>query len=125
MNNERTKTQKVIYKLIKETSDGHITWGINSSSVKLEDDGEVIGKAYTTTFKDKIFRVYAYKYEAFDPAYNKLYTTNKVNLELIDYLGEVLWKFPFDNSINDLYQMIRYKVAKIDDLFDSFLDDDD
>lgn len=122
MNSEKYKVQKVIHKLIKATADGEISWSIShNSSVKLEEDGELIGKAYTTNYMGRIFRMYAFKYLMYQPDFDKFYKTTSKNLELIDFQNEVLWIFPFDNSINDLYDMVRYKVANVDQLLDDLL----
>lgn len=122
MNSEKYKVQKVIHKLIKATAEGEISWSIShNSSVKLEEDGELIGKAYTTNYMGRIFRMYAFKYLMYQPDFDKFYKTTSKNLELIDFQNEVLWIFPYDNSINDLYDMVRYKVANVDQLLDDLL----
>ncbi len=124
MNTDKSKIQKIIYKLSKSTIEDETMWSIDEhSKIKLSFDGEIIGKIYKCDFKGKFFRIYGFTYETYSPDFDKLYKTSGEALVLVDKRGELLWEFPYFNSITDLYETVKYKVAGVEDLLEDLLND--
>jgi|GEM_PF-1907632 len=123
--NEIDKNRLVITKLIQETQKGSIIWNSYvDEEIKLIDEGEVIDKVYTTEYKNRKFRMFRYKYKEYGGGFlgpDKDYWRSDVKLEILDKFDYPEWEFPSDNSLNDLYETVRYKVANVKSLFDDIL----
>lgn len=123
--NEIDKNRLVITKLIQETQRGSILWdSYVDDEIKLSDEGEVIGKIYSTEYKSRNFRMFKYKYKEysggmFTPAKESWHSD--VKLEILDNFNYPEWEFPSDNSLNDLYETVRYKDADVKSLIDDIL----
>lgn len=119
---EINKNRLVITKLIQETQKGNIAWESNANvEITLPHEGEVVDKVYFGSYKDKNFRIYRYRYREYTEEFDTLYWTSSIKLEILDEDDHPEWEFPSDNSLNDLYEAVRYKVADVASLIDDIL----
>jgi len=117
------KNSLVITKLIQETQRGTIIWesSTDKTGITLPFDGEVIDKIYISTLNDVRFRIFRFRFKEFDSDLVNFYFESSIRLEIIDNDGFSEWEFPSDNSLNDLYEAVRYKVADVNKLIDNIL----
>ena len=122
---EIDKKTLVITKLIQETQRGSIFWdSFITDTIKLSNEGEIIGKVYLTEYKNIKFRLYRYTFKEIKGGFFETYSERQlsdVKLEILDQYGDLDWEFPSDNSLEDLYEAVRYKVANVKGLFDEIL----
>ncbi len=119
---EANKNGMVITKLIQETQRGTIIWQPKKDQkIILPFDGEVIGKVYLTQYKGTNFRMFRFRYKDFESDLLTYYYDSAIRLEILDENGDLDWDFPSDNSLNDLYETVRYKVAGVNKLIDNIL----
>ena len=120
--NEIDKNKLAITKLIQETQKELIQWfSYYKKDISLPHDGEVVGKIYITKYKNRNFRLFRYKYKDYSSDFETFYWESEVKLEIVDDKGDSEWEFPIDNSLHDLYEAVRYKVADINTLIDEIL----
>lgn len=120
--NDEDQYIKVIIKLNRDTASEKVKWyTINNHSISLPHDGEIVGKVYRTPLKTKSFQIFRYKYQSYSPDYDSLYYTSSVKLEIVDERGNQEWEFPNDNTLNDLYETVRFKSNDVDSILSSFL----
>lgn len=119
---EVNKNRLVITKLIQETQRGSITWqAIIDENIVLPYEGEVIDKVYLTEYKGTRFRIFRFRYKDFESDLMNFSYSSAIRLEILDKNDNLDWDFPTDNSLDDLYETIRYKVADVNRLFDDIL----
>jgi hypothetical protein len=119
---EINKNSLVITRLIQETQKGNIIWeSIDDFDIVLPHEGEIVDKIYSGSFKNKKFRIYRYRYRTYTEEFDHLYWSSSIKLEILDDHDYPDWEFPSDNSLNDLYESVRYKVANIGGLIDDIL----
>jgi hypothetical protein len=118
------KTEKVtqlVLKLLKMTSNNEINW--NSYSVSNPDlpNGEtILDKIYSTILGQGKFRVYRYKYKFWIDE-EKFEWIQRIRLELIDSSGNTEFEFEYENSMNDLYEVIREQTSNVSNIIDDIL----
>ena len=119
------ESTKVIIKLNRDTASGKIKWNsIFNPDITLAHDGEIVGKIYRTPFRGKYFQIYKFKYKTYSEEFNEMYHTSDIKLEIVDNRGEQEWEFANDNILTDLYETVRYKSSNVDEMLNSFLNDE-
>jgi len=120
--NELDKNRLLMTKLIQETQKDTLIWHSSSDkNIVLSFDGEIVDKIYTTTFKGTRFRLFRFKYKDYDSSLVSYFYQSAVRLDIIDYNDNAEWSFPLDNSLNDLYETVRFKVSNVDNIIDDLL----
>jgi hypothetical protein len=120
--NETDKNRLVITKLIQETQKDTIIWNsFPDKRITLPHDGEIIDKVYTSIFKGKHFRLFRYRHKDYSSDFDTLYWSSSIKLEITDKDGFSEWEFPYDNSLNDLYEAVRYKVSGFNEFINELL----
>lgn len=119
MKNE--KLTQFIIKLIKLTRSEELTWTPYIPKDKeLPGGGVILDKGYETTISDRNIVLYRYKYKYYTDEFNFDWFT-KINLELQDSDGHTDYVFDFNNSMNDLYDIVREQTSEVLDIIDEFL----
>ncbi len=112
---------KAILNLLRLTLDKVVTWeeaDANLIELQLNGDFEVLGKAYRTNYKGKLFRTYKCR--------KKIYTNVSrwkycAELEVINDEQKLVWTFPQTSVTDDLYDTIHYRMADASDIYDVLL----
>ena len=135
MSKSDERNTKAILKLIELTQRGNLNWQLwNKDSVNLKNN-ETIGPVFVTKYNEKLLRIYEKTILVTQSDEGDLsaivnisigrtypYYLRLIHLEVID--GEdVLWEFPNDSALDELYSEIKYKVSGVADLIDSLLND--
>ncbi|WKN43798.1 hypothetical protein [Tunicatimonas pelagia] len=130
---DREKAGKAVVKLIKETIDDRLKWSVVSQKLNMLESkvGLVVGRVYTTAYRENSFRLYQYQPVQHEYSYVS-FTTKKrkqeviIRLELLESTSEeALWTFPPDTvGLSDLYNTVRLKTTNIDKILDDILADD-
>ncbi|MDI1254542.1 MAG: DUF3395 domain-containing protein [Flavobacterium sp.] len=110
-----------VIKLIKLTKGKEIKW---SSEVPADRDlimyEKILDKVYTVTVGQAHFRLYKIKYQSFIDEYEYIWL-EKVKFESIDFEGNVEYGFEYDNSFNDLYEIVREQSSNINIIIENIL----
>ena len=115
------KLSQFIIKLIKLTKSNELTWDSTSPRETELPNGEVIlDKLYETTVNDREFRLYRYKYKYYRDEYDFEWS-QKIRLELLDDDGNTDFEFEYQNSMNDLYDIVREQTSNVSDFIDNVL----
>ncbi len=117
-----SKYLKIIVKLNRDTNEEKIYWEINRSIPLLSAHERLIDNVYTVKISDKNLRLFKYDYRYYldEDTYDWVRTCR---LEFIDIHGNSEWTFPNDlrNAIEDLYETVRFKTAKVDNFLNDYL----
>lgn len=110
-----------IVNLIKLTKGKEIKW---SSEVPADRElimyEKIVDKIYMVTVDQAYFRLYKIKYQSFMNEYESMWL-EKIKFELIDVEGNVEFEFEYDNSFNDLYEIVREQSSKINTIIENIL----
>lgn len=113
-----------IIKLNRLTKEDTVKWNISKiEPSSISGTEELNGLVYTATVLGRNFRLYKYLYRYYydEDSYNWL---EGYRLEFIDSNGNSEWAFPEnDQTVEDLYDSVRFKTSKVDEFMDDFLDD--
>lgn len=137
---DNDKLLDAIAKLIELTQDGKLRWSALPSSLidaLKETPYDRIAVAFQANYKDRYLRLYKRNYKvAYNPfstvaivqaAYydkeDSWYSTVVLQLTTSDDL--VLWSFPFETALWDLYRAVEYQVSKVKDFLDDLLSEQD
>lgn len=135
MEEKKDKNIEAIAKLITLTRDGKLHWISIDQSEVYKNEGDFIDSVFTTTYKEKILRLYRRKYKG--PSISaqissffsstvkttELQWHTEIILELIDASGRSLWSFPKEEILKDLLKTIKYKVSGADELISNLLNE--
>jgi hypothetical protein len=117
----KDKVTQFVLKLIKLTKNKEITWkGFIPLDTDLPNEEVILDKIYKTTVSDKQLHLYRYKFKYFIDEYEYQWV-QKVRLELIDSKGETDYVFKYENSMNDLYDIVREQASNVNQLIDDIL----
>ena len=122
--NDSKRITTLIVKLIRETKEESMQWKVNDIPVQLSGGAEVVGKVYTSVYRDRHFRMFKYR----DRYYTDVDTygwDEKIRLEVTDSQFNPEWPFPEEHALHDLYGVVSFQVAGISHLLDDILDKDD
>lgn len=119
MKNE--KFSQFVIKLIKMTRGGELEW----RSLSVQDDelpsGEfILDKIYQATINSRQFNLYRYKYKFFRDEFDFEWAT-RIRLELLDNAGYTDYEFEYNNSFDDLYDIVREQTSNVVDVIDDIL----
>lgn len=113
----------LIISLNRMTSENQISWDVlpPPNSIARGTDNLVPFYAQTSV-SGKLFGIYEYRYQFFNPEYENFFWSDGVSLIMLDYSGTVLWQ---DNNhaslLYDLLATIRRRVSGIDSVIDDIL----
>lgn len=115
------KLSQFIIKLIKLTKSNELTWeSISPRDTELPNGEVILDKLYETTVNDRDFRLYRYKYKYYRDEYDFEWS-QRIRLELLDNDGNTDFEFEYQNSMNDLYDIVREQTSNVSDFIDSIL----
>ncbi len=116
------KYRLVIIKLIQETQKGKMNWAAHSiKNIMLPTEGDVIDNVYVAKYLDKKMRIFRYSYKSYSEDFDTFYITSSVKLQLLGLNDIPDWEFPYDNTLDDLYDTVRFKVAGVKNFIDEVL----
>src|SRR5687767_6060412 len=119
MKNE--KVTQLVLRLIKMTSHNEIKWEPNNVySAELPNGEIILDKMYTTTLTNGRFRLYRYKLKYWVDE-DRFEWSQRIRLELIDKNGHVEYEFVYENSMNDLYDIVREQASNVSSILDEIL----
>jgi len=114
------KLTKFIVKLNKLTKEDVVKW---QPEILFEPyEGELVGKSYRTSYKDKRIRIF--KYRKRNNILSSAKWTIGHKLQFTNFLNDPEWDFPEENAIDDLYRSVIYKAENIEGFLDKFLDEE-
>lgn len=117
----REKTTQFVIKLIKLTRSGELDWVSNPVSNPLLANGEVIiDKIYKAVIDSNTLKLYRYTCKYFHDE-DEFEWVHRIRLELIDKRGDTDYEFDYDNSMNDLYDIVREQTSNVSEIVDDLL----
>ncbi len=139
-NTFKDKSIEAIAKLITMTRQKKLIWQeYDKSFIQKNNPDCIIESAYSTDYKDKIFRIYKIKYKTplSEDIFPYLATTalglnqDKINykwktriiLDLSNEKGDSLWTFPNEPILNDLYETVQFYSSGVHDIINDILND--
>lgn len=118
------EAQKVIIKINRDTKEDKIKWEVtHTTPTSLSGTEKLIDNVYVAKVSTKKVRLYKYEYKYFYDEEAFLWLEG-YRFEFIDFNDKSEWEFPRDNSIEDLYDSVRYKTSKVEDFFKDYLSDE-
>lgn len=117
----RDKVSQFLLRLIKLTQGGELTWESYAPiNVELPNSEIIIDKVYTSILGGRKIKLYKYKYKYYKDEYDFDWLQS-VRLELLDENDKADYEFEYQNSMNDLYDIVREQASKVLDLIDDVL----
>ena len=117
----KDKITQLVLKLIKLTKNNEVKWrSFIPAETELPNEEVIIDKIYESVINDKRFQLYRYKAKYFIDEY-EFQWVQRIRLELIDDKGETDYVFKFENSMNDLYDIVREQSSNVNQLIDDIL----
>lgn len=117
----KDKITQFVLKLIKLTKNNEITWrNFIPSETELPNEEVILDKVYESTINESRIQLYRYKAKYFIDEYEYQWV-QRIRLELIDNKGETDYVFKFENSMNDLYDIVREQSSNVNQLIDDIL----
>jgi hypothetical protein len=114
------KVSQFIIKLIKLTKSGELIWeSVGSEEIDMPL-GDILGKIYEATINNRRLQLYRYKIKYYNDEFDFEWI-QKIKLELLDDHGKPDYDFEYDNSINDLYNIVREHTSNVSDFIDDIL----
>ncbi|WP_208279767.1 hypothetical protein [Massilia oculi] len=121
------KTTTLLVKLNKLTSLNKINWTVEKpphSIAKGTDDH--IPLYISAFYKDKVFGIFQQRYQSYDGDHERFYWSERVVLAILDHEDNLLWEVDGNYSaLYDLFETVRRKVARVDDIIGDLINDDD
>lgn len=115
------KVTQLVLKLIKLTSNNEIKWDGNSVYSPELPNGEIIlDKIYKTAYSGGRFQIYRYKFKSWMDE-DRFEWSQRIRLELVDSQGHTDYEFEYENSMNDLYEIVREQASDVENLIDNIL----
>jgi hypothetical protein len=116
------KLTKFVISLIKATQSNELKWVSTSPPKKEALNGDVIlDKIYKAQIEgEKYLQLYRYKNLVWFDEFHSRWEAG-TRLELVDRNEEREYEFEYENSINDLYEIVREKTSGISKVVASFL----
>lgn len=115
------KVSQFVIKLIKLTRSGELTWeSFSSTDTELPNGEVVLDKVYSAKIGGKTFHLYRYKFKFYRDEYDFEWVP-RIRLELMDDNGKTDYEFEYDNSMNDLYDIVREQTSNVADIVDVLL----
>jgi hypothetical protein len=114
------KVSQFIIKLIKLTKTGELVWSSDVSTVIEMPIGELMGKVYEANINDRKLHIYRYKVKYYNDEVDYEWV-QKIKLELLDDHGKPDYEFEYDNSISDLYNIVREHTSNVAEFIDDIL----
>jgi len=119
---DQDRIAQLVLKLIKLTNTDKIEWkSLLPTDMKWrKDPGYLIDKVYRTQVNGKSFQLYRYKEKWYreEDDYEWIVSTR---LELIDENEYTDYEFEYSNSMNDLYEIVREKTSKAEEIINQIL----
>ncbi len=122
--NTESKLAKLITKLIRETSNGNISWELSNVPLSLNTATEQSVPLFLQTdYKGKIIGIYDLRSKHYTDI-DEYSWTRGVGLCIVDDQGRVTWEAKENLlSLYDLFNIAREQASGIDDILDNLLDD--
>jgi len=117
------KSDKTVKKLLALTQDRLIEWQkITDTRAITRGTNDVVDLAYKAEFKGDNFIIYEVRYQTMDEE-ERVYWDSRVNLDLVDDNGVIIWHFPSNIAKWDLLEAVRIKAGNVEEKLDDFLKD--
>ena len=118
---KQEKVTKLILRLIKLTKNNEIEWtSISLRNSQLLGGEQSLGLAYKASLENGIFRLYRYKYRVWRDEDNYDWS-DSIRLELLDVEGNTEYEFEYENSMEDLYNIVREQSSSANTIIDNIL----
>lgn len=113
------KAERAVDKLLEKTIAGEVRWEIEEAPSQLNSDESRTELVYKARYHKKRLRLYHNEFKAWYDASPTAYTWDRtVVLEYIDSTDRVLWRFPSQGQLWDLYNEVQYRAAHVGELLD-------
>ena len=95
-------------------------WANDQTQQEFEFDEEPVGYPSITHFADKYLRLsqIRYKYWADEERWS---WEGRIVMDFVDFDGKLLWRFPPDPQIPELYEIVRFSTSGIASAIQQFL----
>lgn len=110
-----------ILEVIKKTRQGKINWEACKPSEIDKIEETIISFVYKASIAEKLFWVYKYKTKYYHDEYEWEWT-ERIKFEMIDEDEMILFEFPYEYSLFDLYSTIQEQSSGISDVFNSLFE---
>ena len=118
---KQEKVTKLILRLIKLTKNNEIEWtSISLRNSQLLGGEQSLGLAYKASLENGNFRLYRYKYRVWRDEDNYDWS-DSIRLELLDVEGNTEYEFEYENSMEDLYNIVREQSSSANTIIDNIL----
>lgn len=115
------KLIEFVTKLIGMTASEELNWKtVEIKTGSLIDDERVVDQAYQIELAGKYFQLFKYQYRYLVDEERVEWITS-MRLRMVDIRGNNEYDFEYNNSLNDLYSIVREKSSDVAGIIDSFL----
>jgi hypothetical protein len=116
------KLEQLIRLLIRETTEGQISWeASNPPRSRMIGTDDIIADYFETTFKDQEVAVFERRYKEFNPENESLYWTSDYCFALLSG-GAITWETEDSRLLFPLFKVAKESAADVDGILDKLLE---
>lgn len=117
----QNKVNAFLQKVINETKAGKLNWNLEDNDRnEFEGDEESVGYPCVARLPPNYLRVAQVRYKYWTDE-DRWSWESKIALDFVDATGKLLWRFPSNPLIVDIYERARYASSDVSSAIDSFL----
>lgn len=119
------KHTRAVIKINRETKDDKLTWRkVALRPTSLSTSEELRGPVYESKVLNRDVILYKYQAKHYTDE-DEYFWLDGYNLDFVDKMNITEWTFPNDNSIHDLYETVRFKMANVSSFLDEYLEEEE
>jgi hypothetical protein len=119
----KNKINEFLEQVVERSHKGKLQWDIDERDQEFENDEEPIGYPSTTTLAPNYLRIAQVRYKIWSDE-DRFDWESRIVLDFVDSAGKLLWRFPPNPKIPELYEVVRFESSGIADAVTSFLKSD-
>jgi hypothetical protein len=104
----------------KQTGANKMNWRNDEDHQEFQIDEEAVGYPIITKFGDKYLRIAQVRYK-FWVDEDRFEWDGRVVLDFVDIQGKLLWRFPPNPKIPELYEAVRFSTSGVGNAIRDFL----
>jgi hypothetical protein len=118
----QNKIRSFLKKLKEQTERGSLHWHREELHVEneYESDEEPVGYPCVANFPPHYLRISQVRYKYWTEMDSWSWDT-KIVLDFVDISGKMLWRFPADPAIFEIYESVRFSTSGVSNAIESFL----
>jgi len=117
-----SKIDAFMKRAIEQSRSGDMRWTIDRSPQEFESDEEFVGYPSKTNLGSNYLRIAQIRYKYWMNEERWVWDS-RIVLDFVDSDGKLLWRFPPNTEIPELYEVVRFASSGVADAISEFLEE--